>query len=147
MSLMFVSSRCLFPMLPQQCAYCHYCKLDLQIRTQELRCPLRDRVVTCTSTIYQHYSVQKNFMENRLIPFKQHKQNFTIPLLFPAVQVTSMVTLYDNIRQNQCRLKSPQHSWYSKNEDSQKKNGICITVLMHMDKVILPAQVLYMWNS
>lgn len=59
LSPIFISSRYLVPILPQQCAHCHYCKLDLQTRTQDLLCPLRGVVITRTSTIYQHYFCTK----------------------------------------------------------------------------------------
>lgn len=130
----YVSDVCimqyLFPSLTQQCAYCCYCKFNLQTRTQEFLCPLKGGIITHTLTTYQHYYCTKELFGK---PFNHLQAALeTLPLLSLAVQLIRMLALYDNIRQK--HEPPPVHnSVHSYSIGLTEESGICVTILMHMN--------------
>lgn len=113
---MFISSRYLFPVLPQQCVYCHVCKLDLQTRTKELLCPLRWVATTHISTIHEHYSCTEGLYVKQLSQLQAAQAK-----LYTSTAVPGCTT-----NQNGGLV------WHL--HGLTGKFGICITILMHMNE-------------
>lgn len=101
---MFVSSRYLFSILPQQCAYCRCCRLDIQTRTQELLCPLKGVVITRTSTIYQHCFRTKELYGKQFNHLQAAQVKHHTSTAVPGSTTNQNGGLYDNIRQKQINL-------------------------------------------